>query len=189
MMLIPRLSLFLFATFLAADPIGSGLADGTRLVYESAGASQPPWIYDSVRVVQRAEFDRCVMVTRREQTPREHCARGDTLFVRQASGAYVVRRPLGPRMEMDVPTASGDVLYYTTGDADVREVAGVSVSFLPTTIVTRTSEGVATRRLREQYATSLLTALWGVFEQPDSTGGWTPSREFQLVEIAREGRD
>jgi hypothetical protein len=50
-------------------PIGSGLSDGLTLVYESGGVAQTPWVYDSVHVVEREGFERCVRVARRGQRP------------------------------------------------------------------------------------------------------------------------
>lgn len=168
---------------MAMDPIGSGLRDGIRLVYESGGAAQTPWIYESVRVVVREQFERCVVTVRRGQAERESCARGDTLFERRPSGEYAVVRPIGPNMELEVRTAAGDALHYSTGPAARRQMPWASVAYLPTTIITRNSEGRSTRQLREHYAPALLTALWGVFEEPAATGGWRMVREFSLADI------
>lgn len=165
-------------------PIGSALRDGVQLVYESGGVAQTPWVYDSVRVVVRAEFDRCVITQRRSQPVRESCVRADTLFERTAPAVYRAVRPIGPNMQLEVRSASGDILHYETRDLDIRRIAGAAeVAYLPTVIVTRTAAGGVTRRLREHYAPSLLTAIWGVFEAPDDSGGWTTVREFSLLEI------
>lgn len=176
-------------------PIGAALTDGVRLVYESRGAAQEPWVYDSVRVVVRDGFPRCVITHRRAQSVREHCARGDTLFERTdsegpAPAGYRAIRPIGPGMEMEVRGASGNVLHYVTGEAEVQRGPGtLEVAYLPTTIVTRDSGGTAVRRLREHYAPALLTALWGAFEQPDGAGGWTAVLEFSLAEVRPYGTD
>jgi hypothetical protein len=75
-----------------AAPIGSALSEGMELVYESRGAAQEPWVYDSVRVVERPNFDRCIITGRRSQPARESCVRGDTLFERgEADGYRAVR--------------------------------------------------------------------------------------------------
>ena len=168
---------------MAMDPIGSGLHDGIRLVYASGGAAQAPWIYESVRVVAREQFERCVVTVRRGQAERESCARGDTLFERRPSGEYAVARPIGPNMELEVHTAAGDALHYSTGPATRRQMSWDSVAYLPTTIITRNAAGSVTRRLREHYAPALLTALWGVFEEPEAAGGWRMVREFSLAEV------
>lgn len=174
----------LWLTLLApSDPLGSGLHDGIRLVYESAGVRQAPWIYDAVAPVHRDSFPHCVLTTRRDQPPRESCARGDTLFQRSASGEYAAARPIGENMVLEVRTAAGAVVRYTTGAAAVRTIGALDVSYLPTTIVTRDADGVVVRRLREDYAPALLTALWGIFEEPDGEGGWRAVREFALAEI------
>lgn len=169
---------------LQAVPIGSGLTDGVHLVYESGGVEQAPWIYDSVRVVDRDGFDRCVIVTRRSLAPRESCSRADTLFEAGSAGAYVATRPLGPHMTLIVRAASGNAMVYTTGDATTRSVSGhADVQVIPTVILTQDSTGATIRRLREDYAPSLLTAVWGVFETPDDDGGWSLVREFSLVRL------
>lgn len=165
------------------DPIGSGLSGGVQLVYESGGAAQAPWVYASVRVEPRAAFARCVVVAREGQPERESCERGDTLFERQEAGEYRAVRPIGPDMELEVRTASGSVVLYSTGGASTRRIGDQPVAYVPTTIVTRNVEGVVVRRLREHYAPSLLTALWGVFEEPTADGGWRTTLEFSLTRI------
>ena len=54
-----------------------------------------------------------------------------------------------------------------------------------TTVTTRDSTGRVTRRLREQFAPALLTAVEGTFEVPDSTqaGGWRVLSQFRLTGI------
>jgi hypothetical protein len=168
---------------LVQDAIGSGLRDGVHLIYESGGTAQAPWIYESVRVVERGGFERCVVVARQGQAERESCVRGDTLFERQASGEHAAVRPIGPAMELELRTASGSVLHYTTGDVSTRRIGDRTVAFVTTTILTTNADGVVTRRLREEYAPSLLTALWGIFEQPDDAGGWRTATEFTLARI------
>ena len=168
---------------LAQAAIGSGLTDGTRLIYESAGVRQDPWVYDSVRVAERAAFDRCVRVFRPAGT-RESCARGDTLFEPGAGGELVPVRPIGPGMQLTVTAASGNVLHYSNGDASRRRSGdGVELAVVRTTIVTRDANGALLRRLREDYAPALLTAVWGVFEEPDGAGRWTAVREFSLAAV------
>ena len=168
----------------AGAQVGNGLAGGVRLVYESGGARQAPWIYDSVRVVARRGFSRCVVVWRQGQAARESCVRGDTLFERAASGEYRAARPLGAGMQLDVRTASGAVMRFTTGSPAVRiGPGGIEIPYVPTMIVTRDSTGSITRRLREEFAPSLLTALAGVFEEPEGDG-WRVTRVFTLAEIA-----
>jgi hypothetical protein len=79
-----------------AAPIGSALKAGIELVYESRGVAQAPWVYDSVRVVERPDFDRCIVTQRRSQAARESCVRADTLFERGESNTYRAVRPIGP---------------------------------------------------------------------------------------------
>jgi hypothetical protein len=167
-----------------AAPIGSALKAGIELVYESREVAQAPWVYDSVRVVERPDFDRCIVTQRRSQAARESCVRADTLFERGESNTYRAVRPIGPNMQLAVPTAAGDILHYTTGEVEIARVAeGVEVAVISTTIITRNPSGTVTRRLRERYAPALLTAVWGVFEEPDEAGGWTSVLEFSLIDV------
>jgi hypothetical protein len=114
---------------------------------------------------------------------RESCVRGDTLFERAASGEHRAARPLGAGMQLDVRAASGAVMRFMTGAPAARiGPRGVEIPYVPTMIVTRDSTGTMTRRLREEFAPSLLTALAGVFEVPDGDG-WRVTRVFTLAEI------
>lgn len=167
-----------------ALPIGSALGDGMQLLYESAGVEQAPWVYDSVRVVERAGFDRCVVVARAAQQPRESCERGDTLFEQNAAGAHTAVRPIGANMTLTVTVASGNVLEYATDDVRLLRTAdGLDLTIVRTTILIRDSAGVIVRRLREDFAPTLLTAARGVFEEPDGAGGWRTVREFSLSAV------
>jgi hypothetical protein len=172
--------LLLAGALIQAAPIGSGLSAGTRLVYESGGTAQAPWIYDTVRVTERSGFARCVVVTRRSQPPRESCVRNDTLF--EAGGAAELRpaRPIGPGMSLETRTVSGNVLMFATSNRATRPVGALAVEYVETTIVTHDSTGRLIRRLLEHYAPALLTAIRGVFEEPDASGNWTLVREFTL---------
>jgi predicted secreted Zn-dependent protease len=167
-----------------AAPIGSALSDGVQLVYVSADVAQAPWVYDSVRVVERAGFDRCVVVARAGQELRESCVRGDTLFEGSAAGAHTVTRPVGANMTLTVTAASGGVLEYTTEHVVVQRMRdGMDLPTVRTVIIIRDSAGTIIRRLREDYAPTLLTAAHGVFEEPDDAGGWKTIREFSLSAV------
>jgi hypothetical protein len=170
--------------------IGSSLGDGMQLVYESAGVEQAPWVYDSVRVVERAGFERCVVVARAAQEPRESCMRGDTLFERSAAGALTAARPIGANMTLTVTVASGNVLEYATDDVRLlRTHEGLDLPIVRTTILTRDPAGTIIRRLREDYAPTLLTAARGVFEEPDDAGGWRTVRVFSLSVVRPAERE
>ena len=177
-------SLILLAAFVVSAPIGSGLRGGLALVYESGGVAQAPWIYDSVQVVERQGFERCVRVERRGQPARETCIRNDVLFERTDEGQSRATRPIGPDMRLEVTSAAGLATLYETGTPASRSVGSTpDVMFLPTTITTRDKSGAVVRRLREEYAPALLTALRGEFEEPDGSGGWRQVRTFSLSEI------
>jgi hypothetical protein len=101
---------YLIAVLAAAGQgasIGSGLAPGAALVYESGGVAQAPWIYDAVEVVARAGFERCARVQRRGQAVRETCVREGVLFEPDEAGGSRALRPIGPGMRLEVATASG----------------------------------------------------------------------------------
>lgn len=162
---------------------GSALSDGARLVYESGGIAQAPWVYDSVRVISDSRFDRCILVGRREQNVRVSCTRGDTLFERDSDGGYRAARPIGENMEIVLPARAGGTLTFATGVRSTTRIDGRDVQYLLTTIQTRDSAGVVIRRLTEHYAPSLLTAVWGKFETPGPDGRLGNASEFVLAEI------
>lgn len=86
---------------------------------------------------------------------------------------------------MEIETAA-QITDFTTGNFASRQVDGAGqVEYLPTTIISRTREGVVTRRLTEEYSTGYLTAVRGVFESPDGPDGWTVVQEFELAEVRR----
>lgn len=173
---------------LQGERIGAALFDGARLVYDADGVEQPPWHYDSVRVVARESFERCVAVFRTSPPERIYCVRGDTLFQTTATGALLPARPIGPRMSLEVATAAGGLAEYRTGAPGRRRVAGLDgeVGVIATTILTRDATGRTIQRLTEEYAPALLTALGGVFEAPDSaTGEWRRLRTFTLKAVWR----
>lgn len=172
---------------LAQDtPIGSALASGTALVYESGGVAQTPWMYESVELVERDGFERCVRVGRREQPVRETCVRDGVLFEPGEAGQYRAVRPIGPGMRLELKTASGQIVLFETGSPASRGIGREpGIAYVPTTITTRATDGTVVRRLREQYAPALLTALMGEFEEPDGSGGWRTVRTFTLAEIRR----
>jgi predicted secreted Zn-dependent protease len=173
-----------------AAPIGSALGDGMQLVYESEGVEQAPWVYDSVRVVERPDFDRCVVVARAGQEPRESCERADTLFERNAAGAFTAARPIGADMTLTFTAASGNVLEYATNEVRLlRTGDGLDLPVVRTTILTRDPAGTIIRRLREDYAPTLLSAARGVFEEPDDAGGWRTVRFFALRSVRPDAPD
>ena len=178
-----RLVLGVVLAVTVTDLIGSSLKDGTRLVYESGGSTQAPWIYDSVRVISDHAFDRCILIGRREQEVRVSCSRGDTLFERSSDGVSRAARPIGENMELEVPGRAGGTLTFATGTLSTTRIQDQNIRYLPTTIITRDSAGAVTRRLTEHYALSLLTAIWGRFETPGPDREWRIAGDFLLAEI------
>jgi hypothetical protein len=84
-------------------------------------------------------------------------------------------------MTLTVTAASGNVLEYETDRVGLlRTGDGMDLPIVRTTILTRDSAGTIIRRLREDYAPTLLTAARGVFEEPDDEGGWRTTRVFAL---------
>jgi hypothetical protein len=167
-------------------PVGERLAPGLELVYASGGTVQAPWVYDSV-VYDRSPsgYQSCVRFQRRGQPPREVCVRGDTLFEGAADGRLRPSRPAGSDMRFVTPLARGGYVVYETGQPVGRRVDTTDLLVIPTVITTHDSAGVAIRRLREEYAPGLVTAVEGTFEEPDPEreGAWRMVREFRLVRI------
>lgn len=166
--------------------IGSALESGTALVYESDGAAQAPWIYELVQSADREGFERCVRIERRGQPARETCLRDGLLFEPDQSGQFRAVRPIGPRMTLEVKAASGRTMLFETGARGTRQIGDAALEYVATTMTTRNTDGAIVRRLREEYAPALLTALRGEFEEPDGAGGWRAVRTFALVEIRRQ---
>jgi hypothetical protein len=87
-------------------------------------------------------------------------------------------------MTLTVTAASGKVLEYATDRVGLlRTGDGMELPIVRTTILTRDSAGTIIRRLREDYAPTLLTAARGVFEEPDDAGGWRTVRVFALRSV------
>jgi hypothetical protein len=85
-----------------------------------------------------------VVSVRRPQPEREHCARGDTLFERTDGAAFRAIRPIGAGMALDVPSAAGGMMRYSTGAASVQRVtADLDVAYIPTTILSWLPRGAS----------------------------------------------
>jgi hypothetical protein len=170
---------------------GAALKPGARLTYGSASGEQPPWSIDSVHqslsLGGRNGCTRIYLRMRPDQTTptaRVTCRGGDTLFAwNAAASSWRVERPLGANMRLAVPQPSGAVLDYSTSTRGDTTISGHRLSFVHTVVVTRDPQGKETRRLRERYSLAIATALGGVFEAPDSTGGWRESQRFELVRV------
>ena len=170
---------------------GSALKPGARLVYGSAAGEQPPWTIDSVHQAVslggRIGCTRIYLRLRPDQptpTARVTCRGGDTLFAwNAATNVWRADRPLGAGMRLAVPQASGSVLDYSTSTRGDTTISGVRLSFVNTVIITRDAQGKETRRLRERYSLPIASALGGIFEAPDSTGGWRETQRFELVRV------
>ena len=174
---------------------GTLLERGVSLAYTSNGREQLPWLIDSVqRNVAHAGRFGCARIWMRRggpQAPSELrfvCVSGDTLFSwNNATNAWRADRPVGANMRLAVVQSSGARVVYETSALGERSVGGERVPFVATTIVTMDTAGKAVRRLRESYAVSLVTALDGVFEVPDSSraGAWKEQQRFELLRIER----
>ena len=172
--------------------LGSGLAPGTELVYESRGRSQAPRRVESLRTGLRLRKGAdCIDVQLRragQQAPdlQRLCLAADTLYRWIAERReWKVSRPVGRRMTWQSRQANGNVVRYETGDTASESISGRSIPVIHTTVTTTDSAGRPLRRLTERFALSLVTATGGVFETPDSAakGGWRPLQSFELRSI------
>jgi hypothetical protein len=96
----------------------------------------------------------------------------------------VVSRPIGEHMRLEKPLANGGRVVYETGARASHKIGETMYIGIPTTVTTYDSAGKVLRRLREDYAPALLTALRGVFEEPDANG-WRVTREFGLKRLTQ----
>ena len=173
------------------DDFAKGLTAGMSLTYESEGIAQSPWHVDTVqfgasvggkssvvRVVQRMRADA-------PPTARAFLVENDVLSLWDAANSQWRRqRPLAPRREIEVPQANGDTARVTTADTSYAHVGERKILVLQTTFLTRNRAGRVVRRLTEEYAPSLATAVSGVFEVADSaSGAWRTTQRFRLVAI------
>jgi hypothetical protein len=174
-------------------PPGSGLVNGTQLVYASGGTEQPPWVVESIeRPATIGGQADCARIRLRMAPPpaapevRAWCLRDGVLsaFV-DSTSTFRPLRPVGPGMTLDLPRAAGGLVRYETGDRERETIGTRTIDVIPTSVTTVDADGRAVRRLRERYALALVTATHGVFETPDSTqsSGWRVTQEFRLVAI------
>ena len=182
---------------IAQDAPANGRRDGMELIYAANGKEGRPNIVDSVRQVGLRDGATCATVFRDGQTspasgpPEQYCARGDTLFTRDAASAMLLaQRPIGARMTMDFHRANGNRVHYSTDSTSRWTLGGRSYSVVHTTVLTADSTGRLVRRLTERYALALVTAVGGRFEAADSaaTGGWRETQVFELRAIRERGR-
>ncbi len=187
------LAVALFGLGLALeDTLGSALSDGMQLVYAANGREGAPNLIDSVRDVGRRDGASCAILFRGapagqpKPAAAHYCARGDTLYLRDAAGgAWIPQRPIGTRMTMDFVRQNGTRVRYTTDTASRATIGTRSFHVVHTTVLTLDSLGGPVRRLTERYAPALITALGGRFETADSSaaGGWKETQVFELRAI------
>ena len=162
------------------------LTAGTRLVYASGG-SETPWTIDSIVRTRVGNMSDCVQLSLRlspaaPQTRRGFCVDSQMVYSWTDSAARPrASRPL--RGDLESRSANGHVTTYTTGVAATETISGFPLIVIPTIVTTRDSTGRIVRRLRERFSVALLSATGGVFEVPDSAGGWRTERTFELVRI------
>ena len=176
---------------------GSLLRPGMQLIYTSDGQDQAPWHIDSIRLdAPLRPGSECAILHQRRQAGQAQsdesrlCLANDTLFTwSEERNEWRPQRPVGPGMVMDFTRSNGSKVRYEVGGAGQERIEGLSspVPVVLTTVITMDSSGRPLRRLREQYAVTLLTATGGEFEVPDSTAaeGWRSQQRFKLREIRR----
>lgn len=182
----------ILAALQLAATLGSGLEPGMVLLYTNNGASQPPWTVEAVApaAVIRPGAD-CIRVRiRREadQTPPDVtvCIDQGVLYQWSASRSeWVAQRPVAPNRTLSFPRPDGGAVRYETTTSNEVMLAGRTFAIVDTVVTTTDASGKPIRRLREQFAPALTTAVVGVFEVPDASAvsGWRTEQAFELRQI------
>jgi hypothetical protein len=188
--------MILAVALIALQPVAPRLAvdlrPGLELHYTSQARETPAWVVDSVMrgeaLMVDADCARFFIRRSPEQPSSETrlCVGRDTLFGWDARrSTWIAQRPVGARMTLVLPRASGDTVRYTTEGMSYETISGVRVQVVATTVLTVDSLGRSRRRLRERYALSLATATGGVFETADTaTGTWRTEQSFELRRLS-----
>jgi hypothetical protein len=172
---------------------GSALRPGMSLVYQSDGKAQPPWTVEAVTIAAPLKEGASCSIVRLRRAPGppepadvRYCSEGGMLLVWSATqNAWTPQRPVSPGLTLTQPRPNGEVVAYVTGTVSDVSIGGITVSVIETTVTTQDATGRPLRRLREQYAPSLTTAVSGRFEVPDpnDVSGWRTTQAFELREI------
>jgi hypothetical protein len=175
-----------------AATLGAGLEPGMVLLYTNNGQSQPPWLVEAVAPasVARPGAD-CVTVRIQRDAARTPpdvtvCVDAGVLYQwSESRREWVAQRPVAPNRTLSFPQADGGSVRYETGDSNEVMLGGRRFAVVETAVTTLDAAGKAVRRLREQFAPSLTTAVIGTFEVPDAAAasGWRAEQTFELRQI------
>jgi hypothetical protein len=187
-----RKVLGLIAVLQLATALGAGLEPGMILLYTSNGQSQPPWTVEAVVPAQQTRAGaECVRVRIQRdaaRTPPDVTACIDAGVLYQWSESrreWVAQRPVATNRTLTFNQNDGSVVRYDTGESDEVVLGGRTFPVVDTTVTTLDAAGRSVRRLREQFAPSLTTAVAGTFEVPDASApsGWRAEQTFELRQI------
>jgi hypothetical protein len=163
-----------------------------QLIYGSDAGEQPPWVVERAEAGARLKGDAdCARVQIRRQpgtapVPENRlCVESNILQALDASGAWAPQRPVGPRMEMTLTRANGDIVRIVTGEAGEETIGALRIRTVATVMTTTDASGRPRQRLTERYAVTLTTATSGRFEVPDAAApsGWKTAQAFELRSI------
>lgn len=180
---------FLIAAVQAKPRLASQLKEGMRIVYSADQGSPTVWQIGSAHELPNApegsDCMRYVVQKGPEPGPADtlrQCVRGDTLFSIDRYGEWVMMRPVGASMRVEVKRTNGSTLIETAAAA-VDTVSGTAIPIVVTTYTIRGPNGQAIQQLREHFAVSLGTATRGTFYEtdPEARDGWKVQRTFRIT--------
>lgn len=187
------------AIFVAMEPqqakpkLASQLKDGMRIEYTADPGPPSRWLVGAVTTVANSPTGSDCMryVVQKGPEPGaadtlRQCVRGDTLFAIDRYGEWVLMRPVGPGMRVEIRRSNGGTLI-ETGALAADTIGGMIVPIVITTYTIRGPNGQAIQQLRERFAVSLGTATHGTFYDvdPSSERGWKLQRTFRMERIGR----
>jgi hypothetical protein len=173
--------------------LASQLQDGMKIEYSADPGPPSMWLIGTAIPVPNQEPGTNCMryVVQKGPEPGaadtlRQCVRGDTLFAIDRYGEWVMMRPVGAGMRVDIRRSNGGTLI-ETGAMAADTIGGIIVPIVVTTYTVRGPNGQAIQQLRERFALSLGTATRGAFYEADpaAEGGWKLQRSFKMDRIHR----
>jgi hypothetical protein len=187
--MIPIVLLATLSQSPSSSRVGTSLARGMELHYESNGVTTP-WTIDSVDLtVAVAGQSQCSRIVLRigdgQPQSRTHCVAADTMWNwDERTQRLVLARRLSPGL-LEITANNGGLVRFLVMPVDSSSIGGRQFMVLPTMVTTYDSTGAPLRRLIERFAPALATATEGVFEVPDTANAadWRVVQQFQLTAV------
>jgi hypothetical protein len=186
-------SVAIFVATQAKPKLASQLQDGMKIEYTADPGSPTTWLIGTAIPVANQDVGTNCMryVVQKGPEPGaadtlRQCVRGDTLFSIDRYGEWVMMRPVGPAMKVEIRRANGGTVI-ETGAAAADTIGGMIVPIVTTTYTIRGPNGQQIQQLRERFAVSLGTATRGSFYEADpaAADGWKLQRAFRIAKIVR----